>query len=157
MSDICPYDAPELADKILEDLDDLCNELGLTFFLYAGVCLGFHREKDYIYLDNDIDVIVIANETEYQSLISGLVRLGFEQSPLAELYHLRRDNMLLDLRRADRGSLYTVPAGATSKSYTFREFDTVTHYGRTYRIPSPVDHYLTHSYGSWWIPRLKNE
>jgi phosphorylcholine metabolism protein LicD len=159
MSDIYPFDEPELADKILEDLDDLCTELGLTFYLYAGVVLGFHREGDYIYLDNDIDVAIIANETEYRNLISELVKLGFEQSLIKdyELHHLRRDNILLDLRRADKELPYVVPAGVSTKSYTFQELDTVTHYGRAYKVPGPIEDYLAHSYGSWWIPRLKYE
>ena len=157
MDDICPLDEPRLADEILEDLDDLCDKLRLKFFLYAGTCLGFYREGDYIASDNDIDVAIIANETEYQGLINELIKLGFEQSSIEcyKLHHLRRDGILLDLRRMDKRSPYVVPPGATTGGYSFREFDIITHYGRKYRVPGPVEKYLKSAYGTWWIPESK--
>lgn len=156
MNDVCPYDAPEIADSILETVDDLCEEFDLTFFLFAGVCLGFYREGDYIERDNDIDIAIIANKTEYLSLIKRLLQLDFQESVFEpyKLLHLRRNNMLLDLRRVGKAFPYVVPS---PRQYTFRKFDIITHCGRDYNVPGPIEKYLEHNYGEWKVQKFRDE
>lgn len=138
-----PFDEPELADEILETFDEICKDLGIIYFLAAGTCLGFHREGDYIPRDNDIDVRVFCNDVRFEALTEALEEDGFvaSTSPEYSKMHFRKHDILLDVKRAD-GSTFV--------------FDTIEHYGVTYRVPSPVEDYLQCLYGEdWKKPRWK--
>ena len=150
MSYLNPSDNPELADSMLETLDDLCKELGLAFFLAAGTCLGFYRDGDYIEGDTDIDVYIVASHGEWHDLWNALVGSGFDGHR-----GLRKGNIQLDLMRVDKEPPYILNAfGKNRGRCTFQDFDTILHYGRSYKVPGPVEEYLECAYGGelWRTP-----
>lgn len=53
--------------KILLKIDDICKELGLTYFLAYGTLLGAIRHKGFIPWDDDIDIMMYRND--YETLI----------------------------------------------------------------------------------------
>jgi hypothetical protein len=139
--DELPAEVPHIADEALECFDDICRSLGITYFLTAGTCLGFYRDKGYIKGDNDIDMRVVCGDVAFDRLVDALQQEGFVPAlqPGYERMHFRKDGILLDIKRADG---------------TEFEFDTVTHHGRTYRMPHPVEEYLECVYGEDWdIPQ----
>lgn len=55
----------EFKDKqleILHELDRVCKEAGITYYLAYGTCLGAVRHKGYIPWDDDIDVFLLADD-----------------------------------------------------------------------------------------------
>ena len=138
-----PCDDPEHADEVLETLDQICEDLEIVYFLTAGTALGFYRDEDYITNDNDIDVKVICNETRFKFLMEALEEHGFvaAKEPGYETMHFRKHDILLDIKQADGSEFH---------------FDAVKLGDRVYRLPYPVEEYLTCLYGADWpVPQWK--
>lgn len=153
MSNINPSDEAELADSILETVDDLCRERGITFFLACGTCLGFYRDGDYIEEDADIDVFILASRSEQHDLWRELVSSGFNGRQ-----GLSKGGIQLDVHRVDKEPPYTLNAfGKNRGKCTFQNFDTISHYGRSYKVPSPVEEYLECAYGELWKTPMSEE
>lgn len=141
--DELPAEIPDVADAVLELFDDICRSLRIIYFLTAGTCLGFYRDKNYIRGDNDLDMRVMCTDEQFDSLLDALREAGFAPAlePGYERMHFRKDGILCDIKRA---------VG------TEFEFDTVYHNGWPYRIPHPVEDYLRRVYGEdWTTPQWK--
>jgi len=154
---IPPSDEPEVADAILELFADTCEQLGITFLLYAGTALGFVRNGDYPFKDNDLDVGVICDSDQLQRLKAELIEQGFvaDTLPGLESMHFWKDNMLLDVRASYEWEI-DPPTRNCVMPYV-ESFDTVTHKDRTYNIPHPHEAHFTCLYGpNWRIPRPKS-
>jgi len=48
--------------KTLFKFDDICKELGITYYLLQGTCLGIVRDGNLIPGDTDIDLFVDCNK-----------------------------------------------------------------------------------------------
>lgn len=158
-----PYDHPEIADSILEIFANTCQELDITFLLYAGTALGFVRDGDYIEGDNDIDVAVLCDSGQYKRLQARLLEQGFisdpnpgyEPNPGSEPMHFWKDDMLLDVRVSYEWGTEK----ATKKCLLpyAESFDTVVYQDRTYNIPHPHEEHFICFYGpNWRTPRPKS-
>ena len=152
---IPPSNEPEIANKILEIFADTCQELDMTFFLYAGTALGFVRDKDYIEKDNDIDVGVLCDSEGFKRLEAALVQRGFVVDPTSfGAVHSWKDNMLVDIR-ASYGWEADPPTRRCVIPYA-ESFDTVVFRDRTYNIPHPFEEHFACLYGpNWRVPRPK--
>lgn len=146
---IDPFYAVEMANKVLEDFDDVCGVLGIRYCLILGTCLGFYRDGRYILCDNDIDVWVVSNPPgdesfavafNFPALVTRLESIGFVPDGLQHFY---RDNILLDIWR-------TVFSTTVAPSSFVESFDTIVYNGRTYNLPHPVEGYLECKYGPDW-------
>lgn len=150
---IPPSDEPEHADEILLTLHNVCSQLDITFFLYAGTALGFVRDGTYVYKDNDLDVGILSTPERFMELKS---RLGGEGFTVDGVNHYWKHNMLLDIRG---GTDYWGPEEALRLHVIpFTEsLDTVDYKGITYNIPHPYEEHFASLYGSnWRIPRPKS-
>jgi len=151
MSDINPYSAAHLADKMLEEFDDICRELDIPYCLVFGTCLGFYRDDSYISSDNDIDVKAIYINHDSSPLQQALIVHGFSPSgaPHFEDKHYRKHGILLEVTELRRdGPVYIIDAYIPSvDDFRFTSFDHVTHGGRTYKVPHPIESYLVWQYG----------
>lgn len=140
---VCPFNAKEEADKILEEFDDIAKSLNIRHFLFFGTCLGMVRDKGYIKGDNDIDVGVLCSKEDFSRLEKRLLENGFieaEEFPCNQ--HFRKNNIQIDI-------WYRL--GSEDKEF-LKSFDKVTYNGRTYNIPHPVEDYLKYRYGNWRVP-----
>jgi len=158
---IPPSDQPEVADAILETFADTCQELDITFFLFAGTALGFVRDKGYIEKDNDIDVGVLCDSGQFQQLKARLLEQGFvadpkQPYPSRESTHFWKDNMLLDIRVSYEFEKVEASVKRCVAPHA-ESFDTVVYRSRTYNIPHPYEEHLTCYYGpNWRVPRPKS-
>ena len=154
-----PCDAKAIADKILEDFVDVCDDLGIRYCLLLGTCLGFYRDGGYILSDNDIDIWVDCDTIEsecYTTLTKQLLELGFIS---LHSYHFYRDNILIDAWTRDRlpPNQYCQPIPAILVLF-LDTFDTIVYGDRIYNLPHPVEEYLEYTYeGDWRIPKRKGE
>lgn len=139
-------EAKGLADEILEDFDDLCNELNIRYCLIYGICLGFYREGEYISYDDDIDVWIDCGDDKFHIMLRRLKELGF--GFLSDNHRFCRDNTWLDIDRGDS------PKGILS---FVESFDTIVYNNRTYNLPHPVEEYLEHTYGEHWRTPARKE
>lgn len=142
MTGINPYDAKETADKILEDWDDACNELGIVHFLVLGTCLGFHRDQGYMQGDHDMDVGIVCSDGRRAALMERLRGLGFTVDLPVYIEHVHRGGVDLDIWPVER--LREIGPFVQS-------FDSLTYNGRVYKVPHPVEAYLEHCYGKEWV------
>jgi len=138
---LSPRDNKAVADKVLEDWDDVCNELGITHFLVYGTCLGLYRDQSYIEGDHDMDVGIDCNDADRAVLIGRLRELGFTIDPPVYGEHVHRDDVYLDIS----------PTWCMKESAAFfKSFDEIVYNGRPYNAPHPIEAYLEAFYGEEW-------
>ncbi len=134
----------EYANAILDEIDNICKELNITYLLTYGTCLGFFRDGGYIKDDNDIDIGVKCTEKEYTALAVKLIKRGYKG--IIAYGHFVKYNTLLDIHLPDELRKYGVEQ--------LEVFDKVKHNGRVYNIPHPIKGYLDVIYkGKWRIPK----
>lgn len=136
-----PHDYKEKADKVLEDFDEICREVGIEYRLVSGTCLGFYRDGAYIPTDDDIDIRLVGTNGKFKLLCNALRDYGFEtEESEYKFQHFWRDHILLDVLRG---------------GFAWGErFDTLTYNGREYKVPFPVEGYLEDCYGTdWRVPK----
>ena len=154
---------PDLADKVLTDFDDVCNELDIPHFIHAGTALGFYRDNKYTVTALDLDCGVIVSKDQMvefrkkknccHPLQLKLIEKGFTCGSEGYLRntHYYRDNICLDVHwEFESWNLQF-----------FEVFDNLVYKDRSYNIPSPIIQYLEEMYGSnwrvpddWGIPHL---
>lgn len=122
----------EVADAVLMEFVEIVKKLNLTFHLEYGVCLGFVRDGGYIEYDNDIDIVVHANDAEWMKLINTLGKHGFSGDS-----HIVKNKIMLDVGRTEKA----------------QQFDSVTYEGVKFNVPHPVEEYLEQTYGEDWKTR----
>lgn len=134
-----------LADKILEDFVDVCDDLNVRYCLAYGTCLGFYRGGGYISYDSDIDVWVEcdpAGDEKFHVMLERLRALGFVF--LSDHHRFCRNNVWLDIFRGNYEGILSF----------VESFDTIIYNKRTYNLPHPVEEYLEHTYGKdWRVPK----
>jgi len=139
----------EKARKVLLEFGDIADGLGVPWFLYLGTCLGFVRDGSFIEYDDDIDLGVLCDKGTLARLFGELVRKGFVKGDAylnpgnEKNQHFFKDGILVDV------------------FFTFRDdtrefltsFDEVHYNGRRFRVPHPVNDYLTSEFGDWRTPQ----
>jgi len=139
-----PSRLKKVADKVLEEFDDVAKSLNIKHFLVLGTCLGMVRDKGYIEGDHDIDLGLLCNEDELKTLYNKLIQRGFIHGSNGTIgnFHLYKDNIMLDV--------YPPPHGIRDQPF-FKTFNTISYNGRTYNVPHPVEDYLEYHYGNWRV------
>jgi len=61
----------------LNDVSEMLEEYGYTYFVDSGTLLGLIRDGDFITWDNDIDIGLIADFQEHKSLVSKIRAKGY--------------------------------------------------------------------------------
>lgn len=141
---IDPFLQVGVADNILNEFFQIAEQSKMKAFLLSGLCLGFVRDEGYIEGDNDLDIGVICNEKEKESLINLLKKNGFNQgkSYRHNSIHFYKNKILVDIYFLE------------SKGF-FSNFDSVQYKGKIYPIPNPIEEYLTACYSNWRIKENK--
>lgn len=156
-----------LAKRILFDVADILEGIGIQFFLSQGTCLGAYRDGDFIERDDDIDLITKAEEfvPKFPLLAKRLASKGYQygisKTPLSRIHQasvceksLRLDInslFLIDNERWQAGKIHSFVYPA----YLFDNPKKIDFLGRKFNIPTPTTKYLELRYGSdYMIPKL---
>jgi len=132
-----PCLVPKVADKVLNEYCDITENLEIETFLCFGTCLGFKRDGGYIMGDNDIDVGIMDG---IEKLQVRLIKNGFVIKRRGRWrWHFLKHKILLDVWSDAPGKF----------RHYFQSFDKITHRGRVYNVPHPVEEYLKAIYGDW--------
>lgn len=145
-----PSTAKQDADKVLFEFDDIARKMGILYFLVAGTCLGFVRDKGYIKGDNDIDIGIKCGGEKREEFFTELQKSGFIKDgvPCARLginRHFLKNKILIDVFFAGK-NIENPYAGSFRK---------IVYNGRAFDIFAKAEEYLAHIYGNWKIKGLK--
>lgn len=143
-----PFKSKEDADKVLFEFDDVARKMGIQYFLIAGTCLGFIRDKDYIKGDNDIDVGIKCGKERRKQFFRELEKSGFIRNgvPCARRginIHFLRNKTLVDV----------FIAGKNVENPYANSFRKIAYNGREFNIFKNAEGYLAHKYGNWKTPK----
>lgn len=135
------------ADRALFEFADIAaEELGVTWFLALGTCLGFVRSGGYIPGDTDIDLGIICGKEAIIGLFRRLVQHGFRQeytflNPGNEVnQHFLKYETLLDI----------FFIFLEKERQYLDSFDEVEYEHRKFKIPHPIEDYLACEFGDDW-------
>lgn len=163
---VYPYDDKLNADRILEEWDDVCKNLGTEGFLTFGTALGFVRDGGYIKGDWDIDVGI--HREYFSQFYDAMIEQGFSSPNMKrDSGKLYIDALLWNIEIVSPGShikfiKYNIVLDVwlglhlVSVAEFIESFDKVTYEGHEYNVPHPVEEYLKYRYGdNWRIPEKK--
>ena len=147
----------EDADLALFTFADVADELELDWFLFAGTCLGLHRDGKYLPGDNDLDVGVLAEPQDLAELWDTLNRKGFS---LGQFNRNRDGTQNRHVYHGINGSWPKAddPEVMVDVWFTFTDdehnllvnFGQITYEDRSFLVPYPVGVYLQLAYEEWW-------
>lgn len=159
--------------SVLNEVQTILSELGITSFADFGTCLGLVREGALLKHDIDMDIGVIATPEEREKIRTTLERRGFklwrqyyyQGNPVEDSYHYRRVKVDLNFyEMTDDYSrtwlFYTKPGHKYENSWTrhvvqmtyspihgvkYEEFD-----GSLIALPEDPELLMTEKYGPTW-------
>lgn len=162
------------AKRLLFEVADLLEDVGIEFFLYAGTCLGATRENKFIETDRDIDLGVMSEDLLplTNDIESRLIERGIKLTVLDHRHKRPWDGSIYGFKfygYGEHGDLVgftkikgkrAVPShvGDHWLVHTARfleELGEIEFYGRIFKIPRDTDGLLTELYGNWKVP-VKN-
>lgn len=133
-----------MANKLLE---------GYKYYLSFGTALGFHRDKDFIPEDSDIDISLPADKINPEDVVNifkqyfFLLRLAERGGKIHQAAFQDDDGFIVDLQFFYKGISYC-EGGRWEHKFKIKEID--TKYG-TFPFPEPIEKYLTDTYGNWKV------
>jgi len=158
-----PVDAETAAHRLVE-VKDIFDQLGITFVLSSGSCLGAVRDSALIPWDDDIDLVSIIGEN---GLTPEVICAAIEVFRTQGFYVRRNPNwsalshsFMKDYVRIDwsclyqfDGKVYSYPGVAVpSKFYVYPRY--IEFLGLQFLVPDPPEDYLELKYGpEWMIPK----
>ena len=148
------------AEKLLGEVKQIFDELGLVFFLRQGTCLGAFRDHALIAWDDDLDLGSIIDmhgftEDDIEPAAEALRENGcyveVEPDGLYTSVRIMKYRIRIDWQcyRVVNGTIAHYP-GVPFPISLFTELADVEFLGDTYRIPSPPEEYLRYKYGPEW-------
>jgi len=144
---ISPSDDPGLADEVLRAVHNVCQKRGILWFIYAGTLLGLYRDGTWTE-DNDVDVVLLCSEEDYQSIWSELAHLP----DWTDSSGLRKGEIQLDLKHISPDPPYTPPSWKPHP-FSCTEFEVLEYEGMEILAPCPIEGYLEWAFTeNWRIP-----
>jgi phosphorylcholine metabolism protein LicD len=146
-----------IADKILK-------KLKVKYYLGFGTALGFHRDKDFIPNDTDIDINIMdydkVDETIHEfAKVWDIIRIVRQGGFIQQVAFQDEDGMIIDLSyfiEVDKEYITSHEEGIFVDNV-----DTIgdcplmdTKYGK-YPFPAKIEEYLEAHYGDWKTPANK--
>ena len=149
-----------IAEKLLLEVKEVMDRLGVQFFLRQGTCLGAIRDHAFIPWDDDLDLGVILGvngfaEQSIEPLLGAFresgyyVRSGSSDSLIYAT--LLKDNIRVDVlfHRVIDEQIYHWP-GIWFPVTLFNQLKEINFIGETFLVPNPPEEYLRIKYGTDW-------
>lgn len=154
-----------MAEKVLKETKRILDELGVTFFLHSGVCLGAIRDKGIIPWDDDLDLGVIIGLNGFtKELIEPIVSAFKDNGFIAGMrwYDSRvsvpliKGSIRTDLQfhYIVDGNIHHYP-GIPIPLRLFTNLKEIDFLGERFYVPNPAEEYLRFKYGDDWITPKK--
>ena len=163
MNTIAPLNVPA-AESVLKEAKEIMDELGVTFFLRQGTCLGAIRDNAILAWDDDIDIgsIIGLNgltkdsmDATVERVVTAFTARGFStrlEQTSSYLYVL----LLKSSVRIDWECFYVIDGTITHwppKRFPvelFTELKVIDFLGQKHHVPNPPEDYLATKYGPEW-------
>ena len=151
------------AIKILREAKMLLNNAGFNKVCLAqGTLLGAYREKKFIGIDDDIDLILVELEIDtFKQLRDIFIKNEFEVREHIDNKFIAvfKNGIPVDIQMGYYiGEYFVVESGWTIDKYPknlFENLVTIRFYDDEYFAPSPIEEYLYQRYGkNWGIPKV---
>ncbi len=149
-----------MAEKVLKEIKQILDELGVTFFLHSGVCLGAIRDNGIMPWDDDLDLGVIIGLNGFKEELIGSIVSTFRENgfitgvrhsdqhisiPLLK-YSVRTD---LQFHHSKNHKIYHYP-GILIPLSLFTDLKEIDFLGEKFYVPNPPEEYLRLKYGEDW-------
>jgi len=149
------------ATEVLEEIRQIMDDAGVTFFIRQGTCLGAIREKALIPWDDDLDLgSVIGLHGLTEKSVEPVVAALRENGYLTRIEHLDHCLHVLMVKSSIRiewrcyrifgDSIYQYPAVRTPVRL-FTDLKEIEFIGERYYVPNPPEEYLRLKYGEDWM------
>jgi phosphorylcholine metabolism protein LicD len=153
---------------------EVLNSLRIPFFLIQGTALGAYRDKGFTPTERDIDIGFLQEDMSgyvVRSLISILINKDLDIEVFVKPFSYVRtlvvwgEGAKLDLVgfSKHKNQRYTAspirpwteenPYAIVHDSDIIEFHDDVEMFGRTWKVPSPIETYLQREYGDWKTAR----
>lgn len=149
----------------LKDIYNICNQLKISVFPFAGTLLGIIREDDFIAHDEDMDFAIKLNDYS-PNLIEELLKNDFKfelsLGKLEKCYELRfrKRNIQVDFflmyDKKDYECAYSYDNKGNIYEGRYNKFNLINYNfkGITIKIPNNPENFLEQQYGvDWKIPK----
>ena len=164
------------AQRLLFDVADILDDIGIEFFLNAGTLLGAVRDKKFIESDRNVDLAMVQENLIpiAKELGSRLIEKGIKIEVIDHRHKRPWNGSIYAIKFRGYGEHGELPAYIKIKGkraipshlsdhwlvFTARfleELDEIEFYGRTFKIPKDANGFLTETYGDWRTPtKLSN-
>ncbi len=163
MNSLSPLDV-SAAENVLKEAKEIMDELGVTFFLRQGTCLGAVRDSAILAWDDDIDIgSIIGLHGLTVDSINGVVdravatftERGFstkvEQTSNFTYVLLLKSDVRIDWEcfHINDGTILHWPPKRFPIAL-FTELKEIDFLGQKHHVPNPPEEYLATKYGSDW-------
>jgi len=152
------------AAAVLKETKRILDELGITFFLRKGTCLGAVRDKELIPWDDDLDIGSLAGYHGLTEKLIGRAVSAFKGNGF--MVNVTRQShgiyviLLKESIRIDwvcqwiiDGSTYHWP-GVRIPAELFTDVREIGFLDEKFNVPNPVEEYLAYMYGTEWrVPK----
>lgn len=160
-----------IAKHNLDDFIDFALDNGFRYCIVCGTCLGFIRDKGFIYGDTDVDVALLFDDVNeinqnIRRIIRGLIKKGFEfvkNIGNVSLVFIRNEIELQVFLfwRIDEIKKYSfnykkhqgIPFECASNIATVECYDDM--YCIPYNVEKYLDNYFSRDDVSWKVPKLR--
>ena len=148
----------EEALRDLKDIKKVLDEEGVTFWLTFGTLLGAIRDKDFISIDDDVDLLVRHEDLlpKFKILKEKFIDLGFIVRNAYKKVGIKMNLYRYSQKNSIEGVVlkgkYLVSKSFRHPSKFFEELETVKFKDIEVRVPSPPEGYLSFLYNDWKTP-----
>lgn len=150
----------DMAQRLLLEVREVMDRLGVRFFLRQGTCLGAVRGNAFIAWDDDVDLGVILGvnglaEQSIEPLLATFRESGYfvqaESSDSIVYASLLKYGIRVDLifHRVVDQQIYHWP-GIWFPVTLFNQLKEISFIGETFLVPNPPEEYLRIKYGPDW-------
>ena len=149
-----PYDEFERT-KILKDTFNVLNSINAKFWLTGGSLLGAIRDKQFIAWDDDIDITMMVEE--FHSVMFDLKKKLIANGFIVRLTNSKKFPKVSFFKNGFKVSIgallkrgkWRIRSLTRCPAYLFESEEFIYFKDMKFRVPSPVNDYLTHVYGDW--------
>lgn len=148
----------DIAFENLQLINEVLSKENIFWQVCWGTLIGIMRDNDFIEWDEDIDIIILAEEEEkLKDLLWDLKEKGFEliRHERGGLYSISRRGEYTDfyvLRKASDEIRYTIDGGYLLEKQILDTM-VIDFKGLKLKIPRQYDELLTFYYGDWKTPK----